>query len=170
MSHVLLKPPQLPQPPKVTPPQETPLVVRLHERDSLEVAVPQLPPLHVGVITLRLCVPVVSQVLEKPPQLPQAPFVTLPHDAPLVVRLHERDSLVVTVSQLPLLQLGVMMLRLCVPVVSHELEKPPQLPQAPVAALPHDVPFVLLVHERDSLDVTVEQPPPLQLGVITLRL
>jgi hypothetical protein len=54
VSHVLLKPPQLPQALVVTPPQETPLVVRLHERDSLEVTVPQLPLLQVGVITLRL--------------------------------------------------------------------------------------------------------------------
>ncbi len=37
------------------------------------VTVSHEPELHVGVKTLRLRVPVVSQVLENPPQLPQPP-------------------------------------------------------------------------------------------------
>ncbi len=40
---------------------------------SVVVTVSQLPPLQVGVNTERVRVPVVSQVLEKPPQLLQLP-------------------------------------------------------------------------------------------------
>ncbi len=53
--------------------QKLPLVLRVHDRDSLVVTVPQLLLLHVGVNTLRLCVPVWSQVLEYPPHAPQLP-------------------------------------------------------------------------------------------------
>ena len=46
-------------------------------------------------------------------------------------REQARDSLVVTVPQLPALQVGVMTERLWVPVVSQTFEKPPQAPQLP---------------------------------------
>ena len=170
LSQVLEKPPQALQGPKVTVPQDVPFVERVQLRDSLVVTVPQLPLLHVGVITLRLWVPVVSQVLAKPPQAPHAPKVTLPQDVPFVERVQLRDSLVVTVPQLPPLHVGVITLRLCVPVVSQLLENPPQAPHAPKVTPPQDVPFVERVQLRDSLVVTVEQPPPLHVGVITLRL
>ena len=170
VSQVLAYPPQAPQLPYVTLPHDAPLVLRVQERDSLLVTEEQPPPLQTGVMTLRLCVPVVSQVLEYPPQAPQLPYVTLPHDVPLVLREQERDSLVVTVEQLPPPHVGVMTLRLCVPVVSQVLSNPPQAPQLPVVTVPHDVPLVLRVQERDSLVVTVEQLPPPQVGVMTLRL
>ena len=81
-------------------------MLREHERDSLPVTVLQLPLPQVGVKTLRLWVPVVSQVLLNPPHVPQPPYVTPPQETPLVLRLQERDSLPVTVPQLPLPQVG----------------------------------------------------------------
>ena len=54
----------------MTEPQLVPFVLREHERDSLVVAVLQVPEPQVGVMTERLWVPVVSQVFEKPPHAP----------------------------------------------------------------------------------------------------
>ncbi|MFT5355604.1 MAG: hypothetical protein ACI9KE_002823 [Polyangiales bacterium] len=49
------------------------MVFRVQDSDWLVVTVPQLLLLHVGVNTLRLRVPVVSQVLMNVPQAPHEP-------------------------------------------------------------------------------------------------
>jgi len=53
------------------PPQTVPLVtVREHPRDSVLVGLPQAPPAQIRMVTVRLCVPVVSQAPANPPQPP----------------------------------------------------------------------------------------------------
>ena len=79
-------------------------MLRLQLPVSDEVAVLQLPLEQVGVKTLREREPVWSQPLEKPPQLPHPPVVTVPQELPSVSREQPRFSMVVFASQLALAQ------------------------------------------------------------------
>ena len=45
-----------------------------------------------------------------------------------------------------------------------------QEPQEPNSVAPHETPFVEREHGSDCVEVTVEQPPAAQTGVITVRL
>ena len=69
--------------------QKVPLVFRVQEPVCVVVDVEQPPPLHVGVMTERVRVPVLSQTLLKPPHALQGPKVTLPQLVPFVLLVHE---------------------------------------------------------------------------------
>jgi hypothetical protein len=73
VSHALANPPQELHAPYVVVWQVVPSVVRVHEVDSLVTTFVHAPAEQVGVVTERVCVPVVSQVLAYPPQVPHAP-------------------------------------------------------------------------------------------------
>jgi hypothetical protein len=102
---------------------------------------------------------VVSHVSANPPQAPQAPVVTLPHDVPFVVRLHESVSVDIELSQAPLAQMGVVTERVRVPVSSQVPLKPLQELHAPVLRLPHDPPSVPRMQARDSDETCAAQVP-----------
>ncbi len=111
-------------------------MLRVQERVSVEVLLPHEPPPHVYVVTVRDCVPVVSQVLVKPPHAPHDPYVVEPQEFPLVLRVQASVSLAISVVHDPSVQRGIMRIRDRVPVSSHTSEKPPQAPHAPAVVLP----------------------------------
>jgi hypothetical protein len=55
----------------------------------------------------------------------------VPHEAPSVTRVQGCVSVVTTLVQVPPLHLGVVTVRVCVPLVPHALAKPPHAPHAP---------------------------------------
>lgn len=158
------------QAPLVREPQVSPSVSREQGRLSLVVVLAQVAAPHVGVVTLRLCVPVVSQVLENPPQELQAPYITVPHEIPSVSRIHAPFSDVATGSHDDDAQVGVVTLRERMPDSSQVPENPPHALHAPVVTLPHEPPSVSRVHERASLADESVHAPLSQECVSTLRL
>ena len=169
VSQVLVNPPHALQLPKVTVPHDNPLVLRVQDSLWEVVTVPQLPPPQVGVYTSRPRVPVVSQVPANPPHEPQPPYVTVPHDVPLVLRVQASVWTVVVVVQLPLPQVGVLTSRLRVPVVSQVPANPPQLLHAPRVTLPQDPPSVSRMHERELIELASVQVPLWQAYSLTER-
>lgn len=81
-----------------------PFVFREHASLCVVIVTLQLPPLHVGVDTVRVRVPIRSQASSNPPQLLQAPDEGVPQPAPFVERVQARDSMATDAPQDPLLQ------------------------------------------------------------------
>ena len=119
--------------------------------------------------TLRLSVPVESHVPENPPQDPQPPYVTPPHEVPFVVREHASVSVEVPLSQAPLAQTGVVIMRVRVPVSSHVPLKPPQALQPPIVTAPHEPPSVPRMHARVSEETSAVQLPLWHVFAVTDR-
>ena len=71
---------------------------REHEPDSLDVELWHVPEPQVNDVRDRVRVPLSSQVPEKLPQDDHAPTLSLPQVVPFVLRVHERDSVVVRVA------------------------------------------------------------------------
>ncbi len=86
-SQVLVKPKQVLQDPKVLEPQVVPSVVRVQLPFSVDIWSVQMADTQVGIVTVRDRVPVSSHTFEKLPQLPHGPWVVVPHELPLVLRL-----------------------------------------------------------------------------------
>jgi hypothetical protein len=63
---------------KVASGHGTPFVVRMHGKLGVVTTFMQTPPMHVGVVTVSVRVPVVSHTSVKPPHKP-AIMVTVPH-------------------------------------------------------------------------------------------
>ncbi len=106
---------QLPQEPHVVAPHHAPSVLRVQVHSSVQVSVEHQPPEHRGPEQLLVPDAPWSHVLEyvHPPQAVQ---VALPHDCPLVSRVHRRDSVrVVLEEQAPPEHTGVEQERVCVP-------------------------------------------------------
>ncbi len=98
---------------------------------SVEATPAQVSLWQVGVVTERVRVPIVSQVLAKPPHALQAPYVGAPQESPSVGRVHASVSIEGVIEQAPPVQSGVATVRDRVPVVSQAAAKPPQAPQTP---------------------------------------
>ena len=94
---------------------------------------------------VRVCVPVWSQVDEKPPHEPQPPHEVLPQVSPSVSREQVRDSVALLPPHEPLEQVKSVRVRVCVPPSSHVPEKPPHEPQPVYVELEHVTPLVLRV-------------------------
>ena len=143
----------------------------MHACVSVVITVPHDAPAHVGVVTVRLRVPVRSQPSLNPPHAPQAPYATVPHDAPSVTRVHACVSAVTTVPHEPAEHVGVPTERLCVPDVAHVSAKPPHAPHAPRSTDPHASPSVTRVHVPCSVvgACAVQAPVPLHRLRVTWR-
>src|SRR5262245_29600315 len=85
------------------------------------------------------------------------------------VREHARDSVVATFAHAPVRQVGVVIVRDCVPVVSHAFANPPHAPQAPVVTVPQLVPSVSRVQACMSVLAMSAHDVPEQVGVVTDR-
>jgi hypothetical protein len=99
-------------------PHETPSVLgSVHPSDSVHVSTLQLPDRQIGPVTERICVPAVSQIALDI-HSPQDPNSAAPHESPFVGRSQELGSLskLSTGSQIPLMHVGVVVLRMRVPV------------------------------------------------------
>ena len=120
----------------------------MHACVSVVITVPHDAPAHVGVVTVRLCVPVRSQPSLNPPHAPQAPYDTVPHDAPSVTRVHASESTAASVVHDPAAQRGVARARVRVPDTSHASETASQSDQGSSATLPHSASLRQASHER----------------------
>ncbi|MEM9863912.1 MAG: hypothetical protein AAF938_20100, partial [Myxococcota bacterium] len=125
--------------PKLT--QPAPLVLREQPTDELLELDWQLPDPHVNVVVVRVSVPVLSQVLLKPPQAPSE-VVVEPHVVPFVLREQPTVELLELAWQVPEPHVRVVVVRVSVPVLSHVVLKPPQAPSE-VVVEPQVVPLVL---------------------------
>jgi len=103
-SQVVVYPLQLDHAPYDVEPHEVPFVLREHDRDSVVVELRQVPVPQSYVVTVRVCVPVLSQVLVYPPHADQAPYVVEPQDVPSVSRLHDPVCVDVDVVHDPVVQ------------------------------------------------------------------
>jgi hypothetical protein len=96
-------------------------------------------------------------------------YVVAAHETPSVVRVQLCIPVDIMLVHAPALQVGVVTVRDWVPEVSHVFAKPPHAPHAPIVTAPHELPSVTRVHACISVDIVVEHVPPLQWGVITVR-
>ncbi len=78
-----------------------PVVVRPHDSLAVLADDAQLPDAQRYAVTVRERVPVLSQVLVKPPHAPHAPYAVEAHARPSVALLHARVSVVVTILHAP---------------------------------------------------------------------
>jgi len=168
-SQVVENPLQRDQIPYVVVPQLLPVVLREQLPVSVDALLPQEPPPHTRVVTVRLREPDSSHVESNPPQLDHEPVLVLPQLTPSVPRLHARVSVTVVASHAPLPQARVVTARVCVPVRSQVDENPPQVDQAPVVVLPQLTPSV--VREQVPVSVVIELPqlPPEQSRPVRVR-
>jgi hypothetical protein len=79
------------------------------------IACTHAPPMHAGVVVVRVCVPVGLQVASTR-QVDHAPTVTDPHGSPSVVRMHGCVSSASTAAHAPAAQCDVVVTRVCAPV------------------------------------------------------
>ena len=79
----------------------------------------QLPLAQARVVTERERVPVVSHAFENPPQPDHAPVVVEPHESPSVSRVHASCSEVGVKTQVPSMHIGVITVRVRVPLSPH---------------------------------------------------
>ena len=84
----------------------------VHGCVSVVIVIAHAPLMHVGVVTVRVCMPpLVLQPLAM--HADHAPIVTPPQDMPVVVRVHACDSGLVAVVHAPAWQLDVVTVRVC---------------------------------------------------------
>jgi len=69
-------------------PHVVPFVLRVQACVCVVVLDEQDPPLHVYVVTVRDCVPLLPHVPLKPPHALQGPTFVVPHVVPFVLRVH----------------------------------------------------------------------------------
>ena len=121
-------------------------------------------------MTVRVWVPVWSQVPVKPPQT-QGPYVVAAQPVvPSVSRVHEPVSVVVDGAHAPDAHEYVVTDRERVPVSSHALLKPPHALHVPYVVAAHPViPSVSRVHEPVSVDVDGAHAPDAHEYVVTDR-
>jgi len=167
--HVPLNPPQAPHEPNCVVPQEVPFVFRVQDCVCVVVLAEHEPPLQVYVVTVRDCVPLFPHVPLNPPQAPHEPNWVVPQEVPFVFRVQDCVCVVVLAEHEPPLQVYVVTVRDCVPLLPHVPLKPPQAPHEPYCVVPHDVPFVFRVHPCVCVVVLAEHEPPLQVYVVTVR-
>jgi hypothetical protein len=80
-----------------------------------------VPPMHAGVVVVRVCMPVGLQVAPTR-HVDHAPTVTEPHARPSVVRMHGCVSSVSIAAHTPPAQCEVVVTRVCTPVCVHGSE------------------------------------------------
>lgn len=125
--------------------------------------------------------PTALQLTAQPPQYafvrrsrqvpPQQRSHVPPHDVPLgTERVQLRLSVKFWFAQPPVTHRRSVRVLDCVPVVSHALLNPPQVPHAVYVVVPQLLPSVSRLHDRLSLDVTVVHEPAAHVGVMTERL
>ena len=84
----------------------------VHTCVSVVIVIAHAPPMHVGVVTVRVCMPpLVLQPLDM--HADHALIVTPPHDMLVVVRVHACDSGPVAVVQDPAWHVDVVTVRVC---------------------------------------------------------
>lgn len=112
------------QSPHVSALHAVPSVSRVHACVSVVIVVaPQAPPEQIAVVTVRDCVPVVSQVSLKPPQGPQGPAEGAAQAIPSVARAQPAvsTSTVVDVVHMPPLHTPLLTVRVREPLVAQPL-------------------------------------------------
>lgn len=128
----------------------------MHARDSLLVCVAQLDAAQLRRMTDRDCEPPSSQVPEKLPQAPHVPYVVEPQLVPSVSRAQAMSSVVLATVHMPLLQRGVITLRLRIPVSSQVFSYPPHELHAPIVGAPQSE---SITHSSQVLVVSLQNIP-----------
>lgn len=92
----------------------------VHVEVSVVIVIVHAPPMHVGVVTVRVCMPpLVLQPLAMHGD--HALIVTPPHDMLVVVRVHACDSGLVALMQEPAWHVDVVTVRVCMADSAHAL-------------------------------------------------
>lgn len=164
------------QAPQLVVVQETPETLALQACISIVVEVPVHPAvvlplaLHVGVLHVRVWRPVRSHV---PGMVcvhaPQGLHVVAPQIAPVTSALrHIWLSGTTLFTHAPLAHVGVVVVRVCVPIVAH-VAPTMQGDHALMTTSPHDMPLVVRMHACDSGVSVATQAPPAQCDVVAMR-
>ena len=142
----------------------------VHVIDSTIGVMTHVPPAHIGVVVMRVFVPVVPHVA--PTMQSEKGVVTVaPHDAPSVDgRVHIIDSGASTAMQLPPMQCDVVFVRVMVPVVVQGSVPNEQSVQSPVVGAAHMLPSVdARVHICEVIVVVAAHAPAVQVNVMSMR-
>jgi hypothetical protein len=135
---------------------------RLTVQDCVSVRMPaplHVPPLHVGVVHVRLWLPVALQ-LDGSARMhtPNEPQVSAPHVRPSVGRVHGSVSTRMRVPHAPPMQTGTVTVRVRVLVASHVSEKGPQRLHGSGISAPQALPFVSRLQPAVSISTSVIEP------------
>lgn len=130
---------------------------------------PELGAEQVGVVHVRVCVPLRSQV---PTcvcmQAPHAPHEVAPHAAPVGLAEHAWVSTIGVVVHVPLAHTELVTVRLCVPVAP-QVAPTEQSDQGVIVGSAHVIPSVTRVQSMDSLLVVSTHAPDAHAEVVTVR-
>ena len=147
---------------QVSAPHIVPSVSREQVRISVAVVlVLQVPAPQRGVVIVRLCMPLSSQLSAYMPQALHAPGTGAPHVVPSVVRAQPAVSfsMVMRIWQVPAPQVGVVMVRLRDPLSLHVASRYVHALHPPTVGAPQELPSVLRAHGSLSMRASASQVP-----------
>ncbi len=154
---------------------ETPPTLALHGCDSVVVVEPVQPaeppePEQVGVVHVRCWTPVRSHVFGIVcVHAPHAVHVVAPQVDPTTVPdVQAWLSLLDATTHAPPVQVGVVVVRVCVPISAH-VAPTMQADQSEVMGMPQGIPSVARMHACDSAMSMAVQAPPRQCEVVAMR-